>query len=97
MPVRLHRCPLTFLRIEQHGCWQAQKALEEAGIDYEVVKVSLRRSQRDEVQRLTGQRVVPVIELEDGTAIRAEGSELARRIRDGTLFTGAGGAAQQAS
>jgi glutaredoxin len=92
MAVRLHRCPLMFLKVDGHGCWAAQQALEEAGVEHEIVKVSLRKSKRDEVERLTGQRVVPVLELEDGTGVRAEGKELARRIREGELPTSGGSA-----
>lgn len=86
MTVRLHRCPLTFIKTGGHGCWVAQKALDEAGIEYELVKAPLRRSKREEVKRLTGQEVVPVIELEDGTAIREEGKVLAEMIRSGRIF-----------
>jgi glutathione S-transferase len=85
MAIRLHRCPLTFVKTNGHGCWQAQKALDEAGIDYELVKEPLRRSKRAEVIRLTGQEKLPVIEFEDGTALREEGAVLAERIRAGRL------------
>ena len=77
-----------WLKLEVHPCWRVQKALDEAGIDYELVKVPLRRPKRDEVIRLTGQQMVPVIEFEDGTAIREEGKVLAERIRSGKLFEG---------
>jgi glutaredoxin len=88
MAIRLHRCPLTFIKTGGHGCWQAQNALDETGIDYELVHVRLRRSQRADVVRLTGQAKVPVIEFEDGTAIREEGKVLAEMIRSGKLFEG---------
>ena len=88
MPIRLHRCPLGFIKTNGHGCWQAQKALDETGIEYELVKSPLRRPKRAEVIRLTGQEKVPVIEFEDGTAIREEGAVLAERIRSGRLFEG---------
>ena len=88
MSVRLHRCPFTFLKIQGHGCWVAQKALDDAGVEYELVKVPLNRKKREDVVRLTGQHMVPVIEFEDGTAIREEGKVLAERIRSGGLFEG---------
>ena len=88
MALRLHRCPITFIKIEGHGCWVAQKALDDAGIEYELVKAPLRRSKREEVKRLTGQEMVPVIEFEDGTGVRDEGKALAERIRSGELFVG---------
>jgi glutaredoxin len=86
MAIRLHRCPLTFIKTGGRGCWQAQKALDEAGVEYELVKAPLRRSKREEVIRLSGQEMVPVIEFEDGNAIREEGKVLAEMIRTGRLF-----------
>ena len=47
MAVKLHRCPLMFLKMDGHACWRVQKALDEQGIDYEVVKAPLRRGARD--------------------------------------------------
>lgn len=88
MAIRLHRCPLGFIKTNGHGCWQAQKALDEAGIEYELVKAPLRRPKREEVKRLTGQEMVPVIEFEDGTAVREEGKVFAEQIRSGRLFEG---------
>jgi hypothetical protein len=88
MAIRLHRCPLSFIKTNGHGCYQAQKALDEAGIEYELVKAPLLRPKREEVKRLTGQEKLPIIEFEDGTAIREEGAVLAEMIRSGRLFEG---------
>ena len=85
-PLRLHRCPNTWLKISAHPCWKVQKALDEQGIDYEVVKGPLRSGKRDELERLSGQRKYPVIEFEDGRAYREESKEMAERIRAGRLF-----------
>lgn len=93
MAVRLHRCPLMFLKGNWHGCYAAQKALDDAGVEYELVKAPFVRSKREEVIRLTGQPMVPVIEFEDGTAVRKEGKVLAEMIRSGRLFEGHGPAA----
>jgi len=87
MAVRLHRCSAEWLKIEGHPCWKVQKALDEQGIDYEVVKGPLRGSRRDELERISGQRKYPVIEFEDGSAYRAESSEMAERIRAGKLLS----------
>jgi hypothetical protein len=57
-------------------------------MEYVLVKAPVRRSRRDEVKRLTGQEILPVIEFEDGTAIREEGAVLAEMIRSGRLFEG---------
>ena len=65
--------------------------LDEAGIEYELVKAPLRRSKREEVKRLTGQEMVPVIEFEDGTAVREEGKVFVEQIRSGRLFDGHSG------
>ena len=84
-PVKLHRCPNTFVKIGAHPCWKVEKALQEAGIEYEVVKGPLRRGKRDELEALSGQRSYPVIEMPDGTVYRAESKEMAARIASGEL------------
>ena len=79
-----------WVKIEEHPCWRVQKALDEAGIEYEVVKHPFRRSKRTEYVELTGQKLLPAIELEDGTVIREESKDLAARIREGRLREGSG-------
>jgi glutathione S-transferase len=88
MAVKLHRCPFMFLKFDGHACHRVQKALDEQGIDYEVVKEPLRKGARADVERISGQKVLPVIEFEDGTGYRAESKDMAARIRDGRLFEG---------
>ena len=88
MSVKLHRCKFTFAKLGAHPCWKVQKALDEQGIDYEVIKGPAGRGKRDDVKRLTGQALYPVIEFEDGTAYRAESGEMAEKIRAGNLFEG---------
>lgn len=87
MAVKLHRCSAEWLKIGPHPCWKVQKALDEQGIEYEVVKGPLRGGKRDDLERISGQRKYPVIEFEDGSAYRAESSEMAERIRAGELFS----------
>ena len=88
MAVKLHRCPLMFLKIDQHPCHVVQKALDEQGIEYEVVKEpTMPRGRRKDVQRISGQTSLPVIEFEDGTVYRAESADMAARIRAGELGT----------
>jgi glutathione S-transferase len=65
-----------------------EKALDEQGIEYEVVREPLRRGQRDARETLSGQRQYPVIELEDGTVYREESKDMAARIRRGGLLEG---------
>jgi glutathione S-transferase len=49
-------------------CGKVAKALRREGIEYETVVVPQRRSRREEVEALTGQRRVPVLVI-DGEAI----------------------------
>ena len=86
--VTLHRCPFTFLHTSHDACWKVQDALDEQGIEYEVVKAPLfPRGRRKEVERISGQVMLPVIEFEDGSAYRAESAEMAATIRSGALFS----------
>ena len=91
MAVKLHRCSSMWIKIDGHPCWKVQKALDEEGVDYEVVKGPLRRGKRDELEQLSGQRKYPVIEFEDGSTYRAESADMAERIRAGELRSDAGG------
>ncbi len=86
--VKLHRCSLMWLTFLGHPCWRVQKALNEQGVEYEVVQEPLTRGKRTEVERLSGQRLLPVIEFENGTVYRASSREMAARIRAGRLFEG---------
>jgi glutathione S-transferase len=85
MAVKLHRCSSMWVKIGSHPCWKVQKALDDQGVEYEVVKGPLRGSKRDDLERLSGQRKYPVIEFEDGSVYREESKEMAARIRAGEL------------
>ena len=37
MPIRLHRCKNLWVK-GPHPCWQVQKALDETGVEYEIVQ-----------------------------------------------------------
>jgi glutathione S-transferase len=87
MAIKLHRCPFTWVKIGAHPCWAVQSALDEQGIEYEIVKEPAFKGKRDDVERLSGQRALPVIELEDGRAYRAESKVMAERIRAGQLVS----------
>jgi glutathione S-transferase len=106
MAVKLHRCRTTWLKIGAHPCWRVQKALDESGIEYEVVEhprsrgtrtalsirqVSLCVAASPDYIELTRQTALPAIELEDGTVIREESKNLAARIREGRLSSQAAG------
>jgi glutaredoxin len=85
MAVKLHRCSNTWLKINPHPCWKVQKALDEAGVDYELVTGPVRRGKRDSLEALSGQRQYPVIEFEDGSVYREQSKDMAETIRAGQL------------
>jgi glutaredoxin len=85
MALRLHRCSNLWVKVAGHPCWRVQKALDDEGIEYEIVRGPVRRSKRDNLQRLSGQRNYPVIEFEDGRIYREESLEMVERIRSGEL------------
>jgi len=86
-PVKLHRCSWTFLHTDLDACWRVQRALDETGTPYEVVKHGYGKGRRDDVVALSGQRWLPVIEFEDGRTYRADSDQMAARVRAGALFS----------
>ena len=66
-----------------HPCGKAAKALDEAGYEYEMRTVKggslkfwtwpSRARDRAEVERLSGQRFVPILVLDDGSVISGSG------------------------
>ena len=64
--VVLHRCKTPTNRL--CACGRVARELARRGIEPEVERVPWRRSDREEVRRLTGQAVVPVLVV-DGEAI----------------------------
>ena len=86
MAVKLLRCPHLWVKVGGHPCWRVQKALDEQGIEYEVVRLPFRKGKRDHVRQVSGQESYPVIQLEDGSVYREESKDMAARIRAGKLF-----------
>ncbi len=84
MAIKLYRCSTTWIK-GPHPCWKVQKALDDAGVTYEVVPGPVRRGKREHMVKLTGQRLYPAIELEDGTVIKKESKELVEMIRSGEI------------
>ena len=82
MAVKLHRCgtPWKF-----GPCWKVQKALDDTGTTYEIVKHKY-FGDRPEMVQLSGQKKFPVIQFEDGSVYREESKDMAGRIRAGKLF-----------
>jgi glutathione S-transferase len=83
--IKLHRCRVLWSKWGGHPCWNVQKALDEAGIEYELVKEPALRRNRTEYEQRAGTRVLPAIEFEDGTILREDSKDLIERIRTGTL------------
>lgn len=83
--VILHRCSWTFLKTDLDSCHRVQKALDEQGVDYEVVKHGFGKGQRPEVVALSGQKLLPVLELPGGEVYRAESKDMAARVRAGGI------------
>ena len=82
MPVKLHRCSTPW---RAGPCWRVQKALGEQGIAYEVVRGPSRSGKRIALELLSGQRLYPVIEFDDGSVYRDDSKEMAATIRAGKL------------
>jgi glutathione S-transferase len=95
MAVKFHRCSAMWVKINGHPCWKAQKALDDAGVDYELVLHSGLRFRRPEVAEMTGgPKALPIIEFEDGSLLR-ESSVIAERAKSGTLLPTAPAAAPE--
>jgi glutathione S-transferase len=85
LAVKLHRCRWTWYRF-RHACWTVQEALDEAGIDYEIVPApTYPRGRRKEIIERTGQHFLPAIEFEDGSWYREDSKAMAAAIRAGGL------------
>ena len=101
MAIKLYRCSNIWVKVQGHPCWKVQSALDEAGVEYEVVKGPLFKSKRTDLEQLSGQRNYPVIEFEDGSVYREESKDMATTIRAGKLDdkrgAGAGAGATPAS
>lgn len=86
MAVKLHRCKVLWAKIGTHPCWKVQKALDDQGIEYEVVPGPWPgRKDRHAVKAGTGQSAYPAIEFEDGSWYREQSTDMARTIREGRL------------
>ena len=70
-----------------HPCWQVQKALDDAGVEYDVVRhPAFPRGRRKAYIALTGgDRLFPALELADGTVIREQSKDLVARVGEGRL------------
>ena len=87
MAVKLHRCSGMWAKFGGHPCWKVQKALDESGVEYEVVQEgsAFKGSSRAQTIEKTGQKKFPWIEFEDGSVYRDESKAMAATIRSGKL------------
>ena len=87
MSVKLHRCSGMWAKFGAHPCWRVQKALDERGVEYEVVQEgsAFKSSSRPRTIEKTGQKKFPWIEFEDGSVYREESKDMAETIRAGRL------------
>jgi hypothetical protein len=92
MAVKLHRCSIQWMKIKPHPCWKVEKALQDQGVDYQPVYGPMSRRQRVDLEKLSGQRLYPVIEFEDGTVYREQSKDMAVTIHEGKLDEKRGGA-----
>ena len=84
--VKLYRCPNIWIKFAGHPCWRVQKALDESGVEYEVVKGPWpSRQKRTALIEGTGQTAYPAIQFDDGTWYREESKDMERTVRDGRL------------
>jgi glutaredoxin len=76
-----------WVKLSGHPCWKVQKALDDSGIEYEVVEEgsALKSSSRTRTIEKTGQKRFPWIEFEDGNVYREESRDMAETIRAGRL------------
>jgi glutaredoxin len=87
MAVKLHRCSGMWAKFGAHPCWKVQKALNDAGVEYEVVQEgsAFKSSSRELTIEKTGQKQFPWIEFDDGRVYREESKAMAETIRAGKL------------
>ena len=84
MAVKLHRCRNQFVKLGGHPCWRVEKALIDAGVEYERVRGPWPKHPEYLVEK-TGVDKYPAIEFGDGTWYRDESKTMADAIRAGKL------------
>jgi glutathione S-transferase len=82
---KLHCCSLGWIKLQGHACWRVEQALIDSGVDYDRATHPVNRRKRDAMIELSGQKLYPVLELEDGSVYREESKAMAETIRAGKL------------
>jgi len=85
MAIKLHRCSDLSAKSEDHPCWRVQRELDAFGIEYELVEGPVAQDEREALLHLSGQKLYPVLEFEDGRVYREDTEEMVDRIRRGEL------------
>ena len=86
MAIKLHRCKNLWVKSSGHPCWRVQKALDDQGVEYEIVAGPWPAiGKRDDLEQLSGQTKYPIIQFEDGSVYREDSNDMAERIKAGTL------------
>ena len=88
MPIKLYRCSNQWVKIKAHPCWRVEKALMDMGVEYERVPGPRKKDEREAVIAVTGQKLYPDIQLEDGSWYREASKDMEKRIREGRLESG---------
>ena len=83
MAIKLHRCRNLWVK-GPHPCRKVQSALDDAGVEYEIV-VEKYLGPRENTVEHSAQKRFPWIEFEDGSVYREESKEMAQRIKEGKL------------
>ncbi len=84
MAVKLHRCGYEWNKLGGHPCWRVEKALKDAGVEYELAPERW-FGERPTMVEHTGVKRFPAIEFEDGSWYREESKDMAEAIRAGRL------------
>jgi hypothetical protein len=84
MAVKLHRCANEWVKLAGHPCWRVEKALMDAGVEYELAPEPW-FGERPTMVEHTGAKRFPAIEFEDGSWYREESKAMAEVIRGGRL------------
>src|SRR5579862_3568723 len=80
MAIKLHRCSDLSAKSEDHPCWRVQRELDAFGIEYELVEGPVAQDEREALLHLSGQKLYPVLEFEDGRVYREDTEEMVDRI-----------------
>ena len=86
MAIKLHRCSSQWVKIQAHPCWKVEKALIDAGVEYERRPGPRKKDEREAVIGGTGQKLYPAIQFDDGKWYREQSKDMAQTIRDGKLM-----------